>query len=148
MVRRHLAGTRYGIRIDPADGLLTQGADGHALTWMDAVVDGAPVTPRRGKAVELNALWINGLAALAGAARAGCGRDAGDLDTLRATGHASRSAPRFPPRAAGSSTWSTVPAGDDPALRPNQLLAYGLPYAPLRGTPTRPAGRRRSAGPC
>ena len=70
VVRHHLAGTRYGIRIDPADGLLTQGVAGYSLTWMDAVVDGVPVTPRRGKAVELNALWINGLAALAELRRA------------------------------------------------------------------------------
>src|SRR5262249_22193018 len=65
VVSAHLAGTRYGIRVDPADGLLTQGVDGLALTWMDAVVNGAAVTPRRGKAVELNALWVNGLGALA-----------------------------------------------------------------------------------
>jgi predicted glycogen debranching enzyme len=132
-VTRHLAGCRYGIRIDP-DGLLTQGADGHALTWMDAVVDGVPVTPRRGKAVELNALWVNGLAALTGL-RTRLGREHADLDGLRAK--AVRSfADRFPSARGWLHDTVDGPGGDDDALRPNQLLAYGLPYAPLRG----PAG--------
>src|SRR5207253_10561609 len=44
VVEAHVAGTRYGIHVDPADGLLSQGAPGVALTWMDARVDGVPVT--------------------------------------------------------------------------------------------------------
>ena len=56
-----MRGTRFGIHVDPADGLLTQGADGYQLTWMDAKVDDWVVTPRRGKAVEINALWYNAL---------------------------------------------------------------------------------------
>ncbi len=129
VVRHHLAGTRYGIRID-RDGLLTQGAPGRALTWMDAVVAGVAVTPRPGKAVELNALWVNGLAAVVGL-RSAIGRDVADLDKLRATATASFQS-RFPsPR---GWLYDTVdgPSGDDASLRPNQLLAYGLPYAPLR----------------
>src|SRR6266498_5628123 len=61
VVAAHVAGCRFNIGTD-TDGLLTQGADGHALTWMDARVDGVAVTPRAGKPVEVNALWINGLA--------------------------------------------------------------------------------------
>src|SRR5947207_10883375 len=53
-------GTRFDIHVD-ADGLLYAGADGVALTWMDAIVDGRAVTPRRGKPVEVNALWANAL---------------------------------------------------------------------------------------
>jgi predicted glycogen debranching enzyme len=53
-------GTRYGIRMDE-DGLLAAGEPGVALTWMDAIVDGIPVTPRIGKPVEVQALWINAL---------------------------------------------------------------------------------------
>ena len=49
-----------------ATGLLTQGAEGYALTWMDAKVDDWVVTPRRGKAVEINALWYNALKLLEG----------------------------------------------------------------------------------
>src|SRR5215472_1719310 len=65
VVEAHVAGTRYGIHVDPADGLLVQGADGTALTWMDARVDGVPVTQRAGKAVEVNALWLRALAVAA-----------------------------------------------------------------------------------
>lgn len=53
-------GTRFGIRADD-DGLLRAGEAGVALTWMDAVLDGIPVTPRMGKPVEVQALWINAL---------------------------------------------------------------------------------------
>ena len=60
---RIVAGTRFGIRVDPATGLLRGGADGWALTWMDARIDGRPVTPRAGFPVEVEALWINGLGA-------------------------------------------------------------------------------------
>ena len=133
IVEAHLSGTRYGIGVDPADGLLRQGARGAALTWMDARVDGVPVTPRAGKPVEINALWINGLAMiikLAWQARA----DAGSA--VRAHPAALTSfARRFP--AGGGLLHDVVdgPAGDDPALRPNQLLAWSLPYAPLRPEP-------------
>jgi predicted glycogen debranching enzyme len=134
VIARHRSGTRYGIRVDP-DGLLTQGADGYALTWMDAVVDGVPVTPRRGKAVELNALWINGLGAV-GALRERLGQDRSELDAARA-----RAVESFEHRFAAPTGWlfdvvdTPTPDGpeSDAALRPNQLLAYGLPYAPLRG---------------
>src|SRR5204862_2399 len=61
ILRHHLEGTCFGIRVDPADGLLMQGAEGYQLTWMDAKVDGWVVTPRCGKAVEINALWYNAL---------------------------------------------------------------------------------------
>ena len=56
----YVRGTRYGIRMD-TDGLLAAGEPGMALTWMDAIVDGQPVTPRIGKPVEVQALWVNAL---------------------------------------------------------------------------------------
>ena len=65
IVEHHLKGTKFGIHVDSADGLLVQGAEGYQLTWMDAKVDGWVVTPRRGKAVEINALWYNALRLLA-----------------------------------------------------------------------------------
>ena len=68
---------------------------GMALTWMDARVDGVPVTPRVGKPVEVNALWINGLAGLAGLAGR-LGRDAGAARARRAGGPPTRSGRRFP----------------------------------------------------
>src|SRR4029453_11524464 len=61
IVHRHIEGTRFGIGVAPADGLLRQGQEGYQLTWMDAKVDGWVVTPRRGKAVEINALWYKAL---------------------------------------------------------------------------------------
>ena len=79
-----MRGTRYGIGVDRDDGLLTQGADGVALTWMDARVDGAAGdASARGKAVEINALWINGLATVATLLEQ-LGRDASVMRALRA----------------------------------------------------------------
>ena len=66
IVEHHIKGTKFGIGVDPKDGLLRQGAEGYQLTWMDAKVDGWVVTPRRGKAVEINALWYNALRLLEG----------------------------------------------------------------------------------
>ncbi len=56
-----IGGTRYNIQVDSTDGLLGWYASGVALTWMDAVVEGQPVTPRNGKPVEINALWYSAL---------------------------------------------------------------------------------------
>ncbi|GAA2377280.1 amylo-alpha-1,6-glucosidase [Dactylosporangium salmoneum] len=143
VVAAHLRGTRYGIRAD-ADALITQGAPGVALTWMDARVDGIPVTPRVGKPVEVNALWINGLGAIT-ALQERLGRDAGAVRTLLDRARASferrfpferRSHPATGPQDARP-LYDVVdgPSGDDPALRPNQLLAWSLPRGPMRGRP-------------
>ena len=64
----HVEGTSSGIRVDD-DGLLSSGEPGRALTWMDARVSGEPVTPRRGKPVEIQALWYNALRILQDLAR-------------------------------------------------------------------------------
>lgn len=142
VVDAHLRGTRYGIRVDPADGLLTQNdaPDTDALTWMDARVDGRPVTPRAGKAVEINALWVNGLAALAALTE----RAGRDPDALWARYETTRTQfrRRFP--APGGWLYDVLPAdgrpsdklSGDASLRPNQLLAYSLPYAPMAPDPT------------
>jgi predicted glycogen debranching enzyme len=133
VVDHHLKGTRYGIGVDPLDGLLRQGVEGQALTWMDARVDGVPITPRRGKPVEVNALWVNGLATvikLAWQARTGAGA------AVRAHPEAlSGFARRFPAPTGWLYDVVDGPAGDDPTMRPNQLLAWSLPYAPLRPEP-------------
>ncbi|CUI17441.1 glycogen debranching protein [Candidatus Protochlamydia naegleriophila] len=60
IINHHIQGTRFGIKMD-GDGLLIQGQEGYQLTWMDAKVENWVVTPRRGKAVEINALWYNAL---------------------------------------------------------------------------------------
>lgn len=128
IVAAHLAGTRYGIRVDD-DGLLRQGEPGYALTWMDARVDGVGVTARIGKPVEVNALWIRTLEVAAGFRRR-AGRPADDLDAAAASARAAFRQ-RFP--APGGWLHDVVdgPGGDDPALRPNQLLALSLPAEPL-----------------
>ena len=119
IVRCHVDGTRYGIRVDPGDGLLTQGAEGWALTWMDARIDGVPVTPRAGKPVEVNALWLRALDVVPG------------FERLRETAAASF-VRRFV-RADGGGLLDVVdgPGGDDASVRPNQLLAVSLPGGPL-----------------
>ncbi|MGH3765644.1 MAG: amylo-alpha-1,6-glucosidase [Pseudonocardiaceae bacterium] len=129
VVKAHVQGTRYGIGVDPADGLLNQGQPGYALTWMDARVDGVGVTPRIGKAVEINALWVNGLAALL-ALHARLGSDPAEIAALHERA-CSSFATRFP--APGGGLYDVVdgPAGDDETMRPNQLLAFSLPHAPL-----------------
>jgi predicted glycogen debranching enzyme len=135
VIKAHIEGTRYGIGVDPADGLLTQGQPGYALTWMDARIDGVGVTPRIGKAVEINALWVNGLAALR-ALHARLGGDAPEITALHERAHASF-ATRFPSPGGGLYDIVDGPAGDDDTVRPNQLVAFSLPYAPLtaRGAP-------------
>jgi predicted glycogen debranching enzyme len=124
VVESHIAGTRYGIRVDPADGLLTQNdtPEKDALTWMDARVDGVPVTPRAGKAVDINALWVNGLGALSRF-------DSSFAPRYKATREAVRR--RFP----APTGWLYDVLDTDASLRPNQLLAYSLPYAPMEPDP-------------
>ena len=61
IIHAHVDGTRFGIQVDPADGLLRAGEPGVQLTWMDAKRDGHVFTPRIGKPVEINALWVNAL---------------------------------------------------------------------------------------
>jgi len=58
VLNAYRAGTSFGIHMRE-NGLIYSGAPGKALTWMDAVVNGVPVTPREGYAVEINALWYN-----------------------------------------------------------------------------------------
>src|ERR1700686_1820396 len=70
IVDAHVRGTRYHIHVDPPDGLLCAGEPGVGLTWRDAKVGAHVVTPRIGKPVEVNALWLNAAAAMAGFRRA------------------------------------------------------------------------------
>lgn len=61
IIAGYRGGTRYGIAMDPSDGLITQGDASTQLTWMDAKCDGIAFTPRQGKPVEINALWYHAL---------------------------------------------------------------------------------------
>jgi predicted glycogen debranching enzyme len=130
IIDHHIAGTRYGIRVDGADGLLAGGADGAALTWMDARIDGVPVTARRGKPVEVNALWIRALEVAASYAQGETAARHADLVTTAR--HSFRA--RFV-RPDGGGLFDVVdgPGGDDASVRPNQLLAVSLPNPALAG---------------
>jgi len=125
IVEAHQRGTRYGIAVDPRDGLLRSGQPGVQLTWMDAKVGDWVVTPREGKCVEINALWFNALVALTGlAGRLG-------LDAAPWSARAQRV------RVGLQQFWDPArghlldvldgPGGDDARFRPNQLLAVSLP---------------------
>ncbi|MGQ0633338.1 MAG: amylo-alpha-1,6-glucosidase [Planctomycetaceae bacterium] len=132
VVDHHVHGTRFGIRVDFRDGLLTQGAQGYQLTWMDAKVGDWVVTPRRGKAVEINALWYNALRWLgAWNEQAGAAVRARELAARADEARAAFNA-RFWNQAANC-LYDVVDGeqGDDPALRPNQVVAMSLDHPVL-----------------
>jgi predicted glycogen debranching enzyme len=131
IIEHHVAGTRFGIRVDPADGLLAGGEDGAALTWMDARINGVPVTARRGKPVEVNALWIRALE-VASSITSDAETAARNSDLAATARRAFRA--RFV-RPDGGGLFDVVdgPAGDDATVRPNQLLAVSLPSPALAG---------------
>jgi predicted glycogen debranching enzyme len=127
----HMKGTRFGIRVDPADGLLRQGEEGYQLTWMDAKVDGWVVTPRRGKAVEINALWYNALSLFAEWLR-----EEGDTMAPRVDEAAARARESFNARfwyEGGGYLYDVIDGeqGEDPACRPNQIFAISLDHPVL-----------------
>jgi predicted glycogen debranching enzyme len=137
IVEAHVRGTRFGIHVDERDGLLVQGAEGYQLTWMDAKVDGWVVTPRRGKAVEINALWYNALSLMAAWAA-----ERGDPDAAEYKSRVDRVAASFNERfwyAPGGYLYDVIDAegggtdgrGNDARCRPNQILAVSLPNAVL-----------------
>jgi len=129
IVEWHEQGTRYGIQVDPDDGLLRAGTPGVQLTWMDAKVDDWVVTPRIGKPVEVNALWYNALRSLEAFAE--------KLDEPAApfADRAERVSAAFSrfwaPKCGHLKDVINGPSGDQPRLRPNQLFAVSLPHSPL-----------------
>jgi glycogen debranching enzyme len=128
VIHAHLDGTRFGIRADPSDGLLRAGVPGVQLTWMDAKFEGEVFTPRIGKPVEINALWLNALDVTARlAARVRDGESRRLCSTWLARGSASFQ--RF---------WNEERRclhdvidgedGPDSRIRPNQVIALALRY--------------------
>jgi predicted glycogen debranching enzyme len=151
ILEKHMSGTRFGIGVDPADGLLRQGEACYQLTWMDAKVQDWVVTPRRGKAVEINALWYNALRLMEGWLREERGEAAG-----RAAGEAAaRARESFNRRfwyEQGGYLYDVVDGeeGDDPACRPNQVLAIALDHPVLeeaRWAPVLEVARERLLTP-
>jgi predicted glycogen debranching enzyme len=131
-IEQHLRGTRFNIGVDPTDGLLRQGAENLALTWMDAKMGDWVVTPRRGKAVEINALWYNALCLLADWHQ----RDGRDVRANDLRGAAAKTREAFNRRfwyKEGGYLYDVVDGenGDDRACRPNQVLSIALDYPVL-----------------
>jgi glycogen debranching enzyme len=130
-VRHHLRGTRFHIHVEP-DGLLSQGEEGLQLTWMDAKVGDWVVTPRGGKAVEINALWYNALRLLERWLH-----ETGDADgTAEMAAHAQKGRQAFNRRfwyEEGGYLYDVVdgPDGDDPSCRPNQVFSFSLRFPVL-----------------
>ena len=132
IVASHVRGTHFGIAMDPEDGLIRVGEEGVQLTWMDAMVDDWVVTPRSGKPVEINALWYNALRimeklklSVGGTVKPGR-LEAPDFSAL-----AEQAKHSFRSRYWNNETGYLYdvldgPEGDDPSLRPNQLLALSL----------------------
>jgi len=132
IVKAHVAGTRYNIHVDLADGLIYGGGPGVQLTWMDAKVGDWVVTPRTGKPVEINALWINALATMKEFCRV-LAKPSDAYEALMA--HATASFAGFWNAARGC-CYDVIDApgiGNDAALRPNQIFAVSLPVSPLSG---------------
>ncbi len=129
IVDHHIRGTRFNIKVDPADGLLSQGQEDYQLTWMDAKVDDWVVTPRAGKAVEINALWYNALKLL----ETWVAEEQGSQAAAHLADLAGRAYASFNDRfwhSEGGYLYDVVDGrdGDDPACRPNQVLSISLPY--------------------
>jgi len=131
IVEAYAGGTRFGIGAD-ADGLIAAGDENTQLTWMDARVQGKPVTPRHGKAVEVNALWYNALCIVGElAAKLNCAPPA-VCKKAKSIRRAFEKA--FWNKKKGCLYDCIGPDGKaDDAVRPNQIFAVSLPFAPLSG---------------
>lgn len=128
IIERHVEGTRFGIGVDPSDGLLRAGEEGVQLTWMDAKAGDWVVTPRIGKPVEINALWIKALRVMM-RLQASLGVGAEPSPDFR--GLARQAQESFRERfwyEEGGYLYDVVdgPEGDDRSLRPNQVIALAV----------------------
>jgi predicted glycogen debranching enzyme len=126
----HRKGTRFNIHVDPADGLLYAGGPGVQLTWMDAKIGDQVVTPRTGKPIEINALWINALETQAAFARQ-LVKPSASLEELAA--QAKKNFQKFwnSERDCCFDVIDAPGLGNDASLRPNQIFAVSLPVSPL-----------------
>jgi glycogen debranching enzyme len=129
-------GTYHGIQVDPADGLLRTGSPERALTWMNALVQGKPVTPRTGKAVEVSALWYYALSLMYEWSHILYQRGRINHTTETYKEQADLCRCNFNKRfwyQDGGYLYDLIdgPHGNDHSLRPNQLLAGSLRYAVL-----------------
>lgn len=126
IIQHHLDGTLFNIHVDPKDGLITAGAEGYQLTWMDAKVDGWVVTPRRGKPVEIQALWHNALQLMSHWALEL--REPDKYQVLAAQVRESFNQRYW--NAQHGCLYDVIdgPEGDDGAIRPNQIFTMSLQH--------------------
>jgi predicted glycogen debranching enzyme len=125
-IRYHRHGTLFGIGVDPIDGLLTQGEPGVQLTWMDAKIGEWVITPRHGKPVEINGLWINMLNVAQWLAKK-LGEDSSQYVTIIKLATKSFEE-KFWHK--GVNHYMDTVDPNDASLRPNQLIAMSLPFSP------------------
>jgi len=126
----HARGTRYGIKVD-SSGLLSSGEQGVQLTWMDAKVGDWVVTPRRGKPVEIQALWYNALCIMEDLARQFGDQPSQKRYRNMATVASWSFIRLFWNDKAGCLYDVTNGAPPDSSIRPNQIFAVSLPYSML-----------------
>jgi predicted glycogen debranching enzyme len=125
----HVRGTRYGIKVD-ADGLLVSGEEGVQLTWMDAKVGDWVVTPRRGKPVEIQALWYNALCIMENLAGR-FGDEAGQERYRNMATAASMSFNRLFWNENTGCLYDVINDARDASIRPNQIFAVSLTHSML-----------------
>jgi predicted glycogen debranching enzyme len=130
MIDAHVRGTRYHIHVDATDGLLYAGEPGVQLTWMDAKVGDWVVTPRTGKAVEINALWINALETMTEFARV-LKLSSDNYPTLASKARESFRKFWNSERQCCYDVIDAPGIGNDASLRPNQIFTVSLPVSPL-----------------
>ena len=133
IIEHHLRGTHYTIHADPEDGLIRAAAEGCQLTWMDAKMGDWVVTPRRGKPVEIQALWYNALRLMGLWTRSLSHLQPHDIDF---DAHAERVQQSFNTRYFNEATGCLFdvidgPDGDDPSIRPNQVFSMSLRHPVL-----------------
>ena len=130
IIDAHVNGTQFGIKVDPADALLSQGEPNVQLTWMDAKIGDWVVTPRSGKSVEVNALWINALQTMAVfAASLQEPREGYEKLVEKAMGNFQKF--WHVERGCCYDVIDAPSGGRDGRLRPNQIFAVSLRVSPL-----------------
>jgi predicted glycogen debranching enzyme len=126
----HVRGTRFGIKLDPS-GLLSSGEPGVQLTWMDAKVGDWVVTPRRGKPVEIQALWYNAICTMENIAMR-LGDEAARKRYNSMAALTIRSFNRLLWNEKGGYLYDVVNGGPpDASIRPNQIFAVSLKHSML-----------------
>ncbi len=128
IVRHYHDGTRFNIHADE-DGLIIAGNSETQLTWMDARCHGVSFTPRHGKPVEINALWINALHIMAETALDTQEREKYARMAETAEQNFVRLFWNFENNCLNDCILSD--GSVDAAIRPNQIFAVSLPFSPL-----------------